>query len=243
MILAIDIGNSRIKAAVFENSKLVEHFVFVKDNLENSLSIIIEKFSSITDLVLSSVGNVQIDSFLKYQNILKVHFIDHQTAFPFNNLYQTPLTLGIDRMVLSAGAVIQYPKKNRIVIDAGTCVTYDFIDEFDNYHGGAISPGLKLRYKALNDYTARLPLLALDNPENFIGNSTNAAIHSGVVNGLVYEIDGFIEDFKKKHSNFIIILTGGDTDFLAKRLKNTIFANSNFLLESLNNIFQYKIQK
>jgi type III pantothenate kinase len=243
MILAIDIGNSRIKAAVFENSKLVEHFVFVKDNLENSLSIIIEKFSSITDLLVSSVGNVEIDSFLKYQNILKVHFIDYQTAFPFNNLYQTPLTLGIDRMVLSAGAVLQFPKKNRLIIDAGTCVTYDFIDEFDNYHGGAISPGLKLRYKALNDYTARLPLLALDNPENFIGNSTNAAIHSGVVNGLVYEIDGFIEDFKKKHSNFIIILTGGDTDFLAKRLKNTIFANSNFLLESLNNIFQYKIQK
>jgi type III pantothenate kinase len=243
MILAIDVGNSRIKAAVFENSKLVEHFVFVKENLENSLSIIIEKFSSITDLVLSSVGNVQIDSFLKYQNILKVHFINHQTAFPFNNLYQTPLTLGMDRMVLSAGAVIQYPKKNRLVIDAGTCVTYDFIDEFDNYHGGAISPGLQLRYKALNDYTARLPLLALDNPENFIGSSTNAAIHAGVVNGLVYEIDGFIEDFKKKHSNFIIILTGGDTDFLAKRLKNTIFANSNFLLESLNNIFQYKIQK
>jgi type III pantothenate kinase len=238
MILAIDVGNSRIKAAVFENSKLVEHFVFVKENLENSLSIIIEKFSSITDLVLSSVGNVEIDSFLKYQNILKVHFINHQTAFPFNNLYQTPLTLGMDRMVLSAGAVIQYPKKNRLVIDAGTCVTYDFIDEFDNYHGGAISPGLQLRYKALNDYTARLPLLALDNPENFIGSSTNAAIHAGVVNGLVYEMNGFIEDFEKKHSNFIIILTGGDTDFLAKRLKNTIFANSNFLLESLNNIFQ-----
>jgi type III pantothenate kinase len=180
---------------------------------------------------------------LKYQNILKVHFINQQSAFPFNNLYQTPLTLGIDRMVLSAGAVLQYQKKNRLIIDAGTCVTYDFIDEFDNYHGGAISPGLQLRYKALNDYTARLPLLALDNPGNFIGNSTNATIHSGVVNGLVYEIDGFIEDFKKKHSNFIIILTGGDTDFLAKRLKNTIFANSNFLLESLNNIFQYKIQK
>ena len=243
MILAIDVGNSRIKAAVFENSKLVEHFVFGKDNLENSLSIIIEKFSSITDLLVSSVGNVEIDSFLKYQNILKVHFINHQTAFPFNNLYQTPLTLGIDRMVLSAGAVLQYPKKNRLVIDAGTCITYDFIDEFDNYHGGAISPGLQLRYKALNDYTARLPLLALDNPENFIGSSTNAAIHAGVVNGLVYEMDGFIEDFEKKHSNFIIILTGGDTDFLAKRLKNTIFANSNFLLESLNNIFQYKIQK
>jgi type III pantothenate kinase len=100
-----------------------------------------------------------------------------------------------------------------------------------------------LRYKALNDYTAKLPLLALENPQNFIGNTTNTSINAGVVNGLVHEIDGFIEDFKVNYSNFIIILTGGDTDFLAKRLKNTIFANSNFMLESLNNSFQYKIQK
>ena len=242
MILTIDVGNSRIKAAVFENNDLIEHFVFLKYELENSILKILEKYISISDLVISSVGNAEIDTFLKSQNNLKIHFIDHQTHFPFKNLYQTPLTLGVDRMVLSAGAVIQFPNKNRLVIDAGTCVTYDFIDEMDNYLGGAISPGLKLRYKSLNDYTARLPLLGLENSQNFIGNTTNFAIHSGVVNGLVYEIDGFIENYITKYSNFIIILTGGDTDFLAKRLKNTIFANSNFLLESLNNIFQYKIK-
>lgn len=242
MILTIDVGNSRIKAAVFENNNLVEHFVFLKEEIDNSILKILEKYISISDLVISSVGTVEIETFLKLSNILKVHFIDHQTAFPFKNLYQTPLTLGIDRMVLSAGAVIQFPNKNRLVIDAGTCITYDFIDEMDNYLGGAISPGLKLRYKSLNNYTARLPLLGLENPQNFIGNTTNSAIHSGVVNGLVHEIDGFIEDFKTKYSNFIIILTGGDTVFLAKRLKNTIFANSNFLLESLSNTFQYKIK-
>ena len=243
MILTIDIGNSRIKGAVFESNNLVEYFVFSNDELEKTVSSILEKFKFISDLVISSVGNVENNIFLKFENNIKIHFIDQKTNFPFKNSYSTPQTLGIDRMVLAAGAVIQFPNKNRLVIDAGTCITYDFIDKFDNYLGGAISPGIKLRYKSLNDYTEKLPLLSLENPQSFIGNHTNSAIHSGIVNGLVHEIDGFIEDYKAKYSNFIIILTGGDTEFLAKRLKNTIFANSNFLLESLNNIFQYKNQK
>lgn len=129
-----------------------------------------------------------------------------------------------------------------MVIDAGTCVTYDFIDEENNYLGGAIAPGLRLRYEVLHNFTAKLPLLSLESPKDFIGTSTSESIHSGVVNGFAYEIDGFIDEYKARYSNFIIILTGGDTDFLAKRLKNTIFANSNFLLESLNQTFQYKIK-
>ena len=171
-----------------------------------------------------------------------MHFLSHEDSFPFQNCYATPKTLGIDRMVLAAGATLQFPSQNRLVIDAGTCVTYDFIDEENNYLGGAIAPGLRLRYEALHNFTAKLPLLSLESPNNFIGTSTSESIHSGVVNGFVYEIDGFINEYKARYSNFIIILTGGDTDFLAKRLKNTIFANSNFLLESLNQTFQYKIK-
>jgi type III pantothenate kinase len=150
--------------------------------------------------------------------------------------------LGIDRLVLAAGATLFYPNQNRLVIDAGTCVTYDFVSADNVYLGGAISPGLRLRYQSLHQHTAKLPLLALEEATYFIGNSTEKAIHSGVGNGLAYEIDGFIEAYRASYSNFIIILTGGDAEFLAKRLKNTIFANSNFLLESLNQIFQYKIK-
>jgi type III pantothenate kinase len=142
-------------------------------------------------------------------------------------------------MVLSAGAVLQFPKQNRLVIDAGTCVTYDFIDADDNYLGGAISPGIRLRYESLHNYTAKLPLLTKSNPENFIGKTTQESIHSGVINGLTQEIHGFIKQYQEQYANFIIILTGGDAEFLAKRLKNTIFANPNFLLESLNQTFQY----
>lgn len=242
MILVIDVGNTRIKGAVFEGAILLEIFVFTKIELQKNIEIILKKFEKVSDLVVSSVGDVEKLSFLAFENMLNVHFISNTDPFPFQNKYATPQTLGIDRMVLAAGATLQFPNQNRLVIDAGTCVTYDFIDQDNNYLGGAIAPGLRLRYESLHNYTAKLPLLALENPENLIGNSTSDSIHSGVVNGLVYEIDGFINEYRARYLNFIIILTGGDTDFLAKRLKNTIFANSNFLLESLNQTFQYKIK-
>jgi type III pantothenate kinase len=241
MILTVDVGNTRIKAAVFEGNTVLESFVFKKNELQQKIENILKKFQNCSDLVVASVGNIEKQSFLAFEKHLNIHFLTHEDIFPFVNKYATPKTLGIDRMVLAAGATLQFPKQNRLVIDAGTCITYDFIDENDNYLGGAISPGLRLRYEALHNYTAKLPLLTFETPELYIGNSTAQAIHSGVVNGFVYEIDGFIDEYRANFSNFIIILTGGDADFLAKRLKNTIFANSNFLLESLNQTFQYKI--
>nr|WP_315251681.1 type III pantothenate kinase [uncultured Flavobacterium sp.] len=242
MILAIDVGNTRVKSAVFEGNAVLESFVFSKNELGKNIQNILKKYRKLTHLVISSVSDVEKQSFADFERLVNVHFVSHNDSFPFVNRYKTPTTLGVDRMVLAAGATLQYPNQNRLVIDAGTCITYDFIDESDNYQGGAISPGLQLRYAALHNFTAKLPLLELENPEHFIGKSTSESLHSGVVNGLVYEIDGFIEEYKTMHPNFIIILTGGDAVFLAKRLKNTIFANSNFLLESLNQIFQYKTE-
>ena len=242
MILTVDVGNTRIKSAVFENNTLHELFIFDRSELQKKISIILKKYVEIDVLVVASVGNVAFDDFLFLENRLKIEFITHEYHFPFNNKYKTPTTLGIDRMILASGAVLKFPKQNRLVIDAGTCITYDFIDAQDNYLGGAISLGLALRYKSLHNFTAKLPLLELKNPDNFIGNSTPESLHSGVVNGLVFEIEGFINQFESQYSKFTIILTGGDAEFLAKRLKNTIFANSNFLLESLNDIYQYKIK-
>jgi len=242
MLLAIDVGNTRIKGAVFEKDNLVESFVFSKNELEKKIENILKNFPNVQDLAVASVGNLSKSDFLNFGESLKIHFISNEDRFPFENNYATPKTLGIDRMVLASGAVLQFPKQNRLVIDAGTCITYDFIDANDNYLGGAISPGFRLRYEALHNFTAKLPLLTLENPDHFIGNSTQQSIHSGVVNGMIYEIDGFINQYKEEYTKFTIILTGGDTEFLAKRLKNTIFANSNFLLESLNHLFQYKIK-
>lgn len=239
MLLAIDVGNTRIKAAVFEQYTLLEKVVFSDAELSNQIGFILKKYQKIENLVISSVGNLENEAFSNINSNVKIYFITKDIHFPFHNLYETPNSLGIDRMVLATGAVLQFPNKNRLVIDAGTCVTYDFIDAENNYVGGAISPGIRLRYESLHNYTAKLPLLTRSIPEKLIGNSTQDSIHSGVINGLTNEIDGFIEHYKQRYDNFIIILTGGDAEFLAKRLKNTIFANSNFLLESLNQTFQY----
>jgi type III pantothenate kinase len=239
MLLAIDVGNTQIKTAVFEHNTLVQKEISSysdwKKGVENSL----KNFPKIENIVVASVGKLQKEDFLSFSESVNLHFISKESKFPFHNLYSTPNTLGIDRMVLAAGAVLQFPNKSRLVIDAGTCITYDFIDANDNYLGGAISPGIRLRYEALHNYTAKLPLLSKENPENLIGNSTSQSIHSGVINGVTMEIEGFINSNLDKNDNFIIILTGGDSVFLAERLKNTIFANPNFLLESLNQTFQY----
>ena len=239
MLLTIDVGNTRIKAAVFEQNTLLEVFIFTKEELKNQVDFILNTFPKIQNLVIASVGNVEKELFSALNEKIEIHFITRESKFPYTNLYSTPTTLGIDRMVLATGAVIQFPNQNRLVIDLGTCITYDFIDENDNYLGGAISPGIRLRYESLHQQTAKLPLLTKNYPESFIGNSTQESIHSGVINGVALEIDGFIELYKTQYDKFIIILTGGDAEFLAMRLKNTIFANSNFLLESLNQTFQY----
>ncbi|NNT70685.1 type III pantothenate kinase [Flavobacterium sp. IMCC34852] len=239
MLLAIDVGNTRIKSAVFEHNTLLELFVFEHKEVIEKINFILKQYPKIATLVVSSVGNLDKNTFDYFKERVKVYPISRESDFPFQNLYSSPETLGIDRMVLASAATLQFPNQNRLIIDAGTCVTYDFVNQNDQYLGGAISPGIRMRYEALHHFTAKLPLLGCSNPENFIGNTTQESIHSGVVNGITLEIDGFIEQYKAQYAKFIIILTGGDAEFLAKRLKNTIFANSNFLLEGLNQTFQY----
>lgn len=242
MLLAVDIGNTKIKAAVFEVNALKEKFVFEKNEAEKKIKKIFEQHQKIVSVILSSVGNREKEIVAELKKYAPVTVIDHEFSFPFINKYATPATLGVDRMVLAAGAVLQFPGQNRLVLDAGTCITYDFVDRNNHYLGGAISPGLQMRYDAMHNFTAKLPLLYPETPSTYIGDSTNSSLHSGAVNGFVYEIEGFIKEYSRDYEDLTVILTGGDAEFLAKRLKNTIFANSNFLLESLNNLYIYKIK-
>mgnify|MGYP006314932991 FL=1 len=239
MLLTIDVGNSRIKAAVFEHNKQVDFFIFETNEALKNFENIFQKYPNLQKIILSSVGKLdeEVVNFIKSQ--FQTEIIDHKSKFPFTNLYATPETLGIDRMVLAAGATLMYPNQNKLIIDAGTCITYDFVNAENQYLGGAISPGIKIRYKSLNNYTSKLPLLTLSEDFEIIGNSTKSAIHSGVINGVIFEIEGFISQYSLKNQDLTIILTGGDAEFLAKRLKSTIFANSNFLLESLNLLSLY----
>lgn len=243
MLLAVDIGNTKTKAAVFKESALIEKFIFSKEDAPEAAKKIFSQYPQISQSILSSVGNAQPELLSVLQNHTDLTLISHTSPFPFRNSYATPHTLGIDRMVLAAGAVLDYPAQNRLVIDAGTCVTYDMITAEDTYLGGAISPGLRLRYEALHNFTAKLPLLSAEVPQSYIGSSTPQSIHSGVVNGLLHEMQGFIKQYESHYEGLLIIITGGDAEFLAKQFKNTIFANSNFLLESLNHLYTYTVSK
>lgn len=239
MLLVIDAGNTRIKWAVFEADTLIIFDSCLKEKFNFHLQRIIKDFPEIKNAILSSVSNFTENDLNFLNSIIKVTVVKRDLAFPFVNLYESPETLGLDRMVLSAAAVLMYPNTNRLVIDAGTCITYDFVDEENRYHGGAISPGIQMRYKSMHEFTANLPELEISDFNGFVGKNTKDSMHSGVINGVIGEINHMIQSIVVDSENFTIILTGGDAVFLAKRLKSTIFAHSNFLLEGLNQYFYF----
>ncbi|MCV6629972.1 MAG: type III pantothenate kinase, partial [Flavobacteriaceae bacterium] len=151
----------------------------------------------------------------------------------------TPNTLGIDRIALVSAAYAKYPNQNVLVIDAGSCITYDILSANGDYLGGAIAPGIEMRYKAMHQYTTKLPLLRQKEPEHFIGDSTEKSMHVGVSFAIFCEIEGLLTEYKQYFKDLTVILTGGDAEFLSKRLKSSIFANLNFLLEGLNYLLEY----
>ncbi len=239
MNLIIDVGNTLVKLAVYHNNVLFEKITVAHKDMSASVKKILEKYPIIANGIISSVGKLNPDDIQSIQSQIQLLILDSDTKLPFKNLYKTPKTLGVDRIALVSASVNEFPNNNALVIDAGTCITYDFINTENDYLGGAISPGIRLRYRTLNNLTANLPLLDTTYPKSILGDSTDNSIHSGVVYGVVKEIDGVIDEYKAKYSDLTVILTGGDTKFLSKQLKNGIFANSNFLLEGLNFILEY----
>ncbi|MEM9078438.1 MAG: type III pantothenate kinase [Bacteroidota bacterium] len=239
MNLVIDLGNSLTKYAVFENRKLL-HLETSESNLFLSkIKDVFESFPRIEYAIISSVGQLENKEKEVLALFCKVHVLSHASKMPFKNSYATPHTLGMDRIALATAAFYQYPRKNTLVIDMGTCITYDMVNDAGEYIGGAISPGLLMRYKAMHSQTEKLPLLTPEDILDFVGNSTETCMHSGVVNGLVNELDGTIEQYGARFQDLTVILTGGDSQFFVKRLKNSIFANSKFLVEGLNCLLEY----
>ncbi|SFZ93058.1 type III pantothenate kinase [Flaviramulus basaltis] len=238
MNLIIDVGNSFVKLAIFKGDKLKSKEVIETKHILEGIKMLKNKYPSIKKAIISSVGILKKTDINTIGKSFDLLILDSETKLPFKNLYKTPKTLGVDRIALVSASVEKFPDTNVLVIDAGSCITYDFVTSKNEYLGGAISPGLQMRYKALNTFTANLPLLESENPDNIIGKSTKESIHSGVVFGILNEIEGVIQKYKLKYPDLTVILTGGDTKFLSKQLKSSIFANSNFLLEGLNFILQ-----
>ncbi|MFD1293468.1 type III pantothenate kinase [Lutibacter holmesii] len=240
MNLIIDVGNSRVKMAVFNKSELIHYEIFTYENLLKEALALIENYKC-KQGIISFVGPIKKNEIIVLESKIDLIILNSETKLPFKNCYSTPKTLGVDRIALVSSAVKKFPNENVLIIDAGTCITYDFLNSEGLYFGGGISPGLQMRYKALNTFTEKLPLLEPSFPSNYIGDSTVSSMHSGVVNGVINEIDGTIKKYKEKNQDLTVVLTGGDVNFLSNRLKNSIFAIPNFLLEGLNRILTYNL--
>jgi type III pantothenate kinase len=183
--------------------------------------------------ILSSVidHNPAIEELLAAKT--KFHKLSHVTKLGFTTPVGKPATIGADRLALTAAAVHFYPKKNNLVIGMGSCVTYNFINKYHEFLGGAISPGMEMRLKAMNQFTAKLPLVKADSNVPLIGYDTDTNLLSGVVLGMAKEIDGFIDAYKERFGNFNVLLTGGDLVHLASHLKNKIFADPDLIFKGL----------
>jgi type III pantothenate kinase len=242
MNLVIDIGNTRSKLAVFKSDVLVD-FKIAENINELFLHQIIFDHPSIERCIISSVTEIndEIANYIVDQKI-QVVVLNAETSVPFKNNYLSKDTLGCDRIAAIAGACKLYPGKNVLIIDTGTAVTFDLKDQNEEYLGGNISPGLEMRFKALHHFTAKLPLLNSEPSNSLIGKSTHEAIINGVQNGLVFEIEGYIDELQEKFPDLIVILTGGDVYFFENKLKKTIFVVSNLILTGLNTILEYNVQ-
>ena len=241
--LIIDIGNSRTKIALFNQHDLM--FNLSIDFLTvDHLKMLKEEHPQLNKAILSAVKVVdqEIIQFLS-ENFDYFLELDQHTELPIEDLYETPETLGKDRVAAAVGANELFPDQNLLIIDAGTAITYDLVSEKNQFIGGNISPGLEMRFKALNQFTGKLPLINYSDEFQLIGRNTTDAIRAGVQNGMLYEIDQTIAIFNRNYQNLQIIMTGGDSNFFDKKLNYSIFVHFNLTLIGLNRILEYNAKK
>lgn len=240
MNLAIDIGNHYTKLAVFNGEELVHSAAYKNFRLSDLKDLHAEYL--FRNAILSDVsGDIEKTEAWLQEHTRYIKFT-HQTPVPFINKYKTPNTLGLDRIAAAAGAIAQFPGEHVLVIDAGTCITYEYINSRGEYFGGGISPGMRIRFKALHRYTGKLPRLKKQEIEYLIGQNTEESILSGVINGVAAEINGIIQRYDKQLSETAdtgtlkVVLTGGDGKFFETYIKSDIFAIPNLVLRGLNKI-------
>ena len=241
MNLTIDIGNTRTKFGFFQKGELKEKIIVKKWTLTDLKKIVNNQ--NIENIICSTVKTEN----KRMTNYLSKHWyflnLDAETPLPIQNLYGTPRTLGKDRLAAVVGAYTLFPGESSLVIDAGTCTTYDIIDAKGNYLGGNITPGLNMRFRAMQHFTAKLPLV--EKPEaidNGLGKNTVEALQFGGGLGNILEMEAWIQFFSDKYQGINTTLTGGDTEYFAKRLKTKIFAHSNLVLVGLNKILDYNVE-
>ena len=237
MNLAIDRGNSFAKVGIFEGDKMLEKYIFTTD------AAMFEFLDSmvVQHAIISSVSTPATVIQEKLNLSGRCFILNHELNIPVKLNYDTPETLGMDRLAAVCGAFAQFPNMACLVIDCGTCITYDILDTEGNYLGGAISPGIEMKSKALNTFTKRLPLI-IPSHAAMTGTSTITSIQSGIVNGTIFEIKGFIDFYKDIFPDLEVLLCGGDTSFFENMLKDPIFVAPDLVLCGLNRILLHNVE-
>ncbi|MEN9685937.1 MAG: hypothetical protein RLZZ28_1723 [Bacteroidota bacterium] len=232
-----DFGNTRLKCAVFNNRDFVEELV-----LEEATAASIEKLVTAykpSKSILSSVINhsPEIEAVLAKHTAF--HKLGHNSKLPLTTPVGKPETIGADRLAICAAAVDLFPQKHNLAIGLGTCITYNYINHLHEFLGGSISPGMHMRFRAMHEQTALLPLIKAETNFPLIGFDTKTNLLSGVILGMAKEIDGIIDAYSLKFNNFNVLLTGGDMAFFVPHLKNKIFADPNLIYKGLYAISEY----
>ena len=216
---------------------------FYSKNSSSDIKRLIQEYPDLKFAIVSSVLNHSKELTNMVSHKLNCIEFNQSTKIPIKNLYKSPDSLGNDRLAGAVGGYSKFIGKNTLIIDCGTCIKYDFVNENAEYLGGAISPGLEMRFKALNNFTDRLPLLSIENDfESFVGKTTQESILSGVQNGVLQELKGVIKQYKLQFPGIKVILTGGDWQFFENALKNSIFAAPFLILEGLNEILNFNVE-
>src|SRR5690606_8518125 len=238
MNIVVDNGNTSTKVGIFKGDELVDHKVL---HSPAEVKALLEATEG-ENILVSSVRHDPAE-ILAFARTERKFILDHRLPLPIHNHYKTPETLGVDRIAGVCGGLQLFPGFNTLVIDAGTCVTYDLIDSERSYRGGAISPGLRMRFRAVHEFTARLPLASVPDTVSLWGDTTVASIQSGVCYGMIAEMDGIISAYNDEYGNLKTVLTGGDTPTFENRLKAPIFASPNLVLIGLNTILNYNVNR
>lgn len=229
--LCFDFGNTRKKVAIFKNNEIIKA-ITIEDDAADTIQSLINTYNPDKSILSSVIDhNVAIEGLLEKNT--RFHKLNHLTKLSFTTPVGKPETIGADRLALAAAAVHFYPAKHNLVIGMGSCITYNFINKYHEFLGGGISPGVEMRLKSLNYYTAKLPLIKADSNVPLIGYDTATNILSGVILGMAKEMDGFIEAYSEKFGNFNVLLTGGDLVHLASHLKREIFADPDLIFKGL----------
>lgn len=247
-VVAIDQGNTLLKMALFQGIRLIKIVTLDKPDINNIANTFneFENLSGNNRIEYAILSSVTTNSLIIHQALdSKVELIDFSTDLhlPVSVGYLTPKTLGRDRIAAVCGAIRQFPGFPVLSIDAGTCITYDLVTDLKEYLGGGISPGIQMRFKALHTFTGNLPLVEFENDPPLIGRTTHESILSGVINGIVQEVNGIIEQYMLNYPKLKIILTGGDAKYFDKKLKYNIFANPNLVLSGLRDIIIHHVEK